>query len=236
MRIDVITIFPGMFASVLGESIIKRAQEKGLVKIAAHNLRNNSRDKHKKVDDRPYGGGPGMVMCPGPIFRAVEMLRRKINVAGRSGAGKRQNTRVILLTPQGKTLTQGIVRRLAKYRHIILICGRYEGVDERVSKYLVNEELSIGDYVLSGGELAAMVVIDCVVRLIPGVLGKLESRTVETFEQNMVEYPQYTRPEVFKGRRVPVVLLSGDHRRIEQWRREQSLKATCQKRPDLLIA
>ena len=225
MRIDIITIFPKMFEPVLNESIIKRAQNKGKVKIYVHNLRDWSFDKHKKVDDRPFGGGSGMVMRPEPIFEAVEYIKSRV---------KGKGLRVILLSPQGERLNQKIAKRLVKYKHLILICGHYEGVDERVRKYLVDEEISIGDYVLTGGELPAMVLVDSVIRLIPGVLGDKNSLNFESFEGNLLEYPQYTRPADFRDMRVPEVLLSGDHNKIGAWRKEQALRRTKQRRPDLL--
>lgn len=225
MRIDIITIFPNVFSPILNESIIRRAQNKGKVKIYVHNLRDYSSDKHKKVDDRPFGGGSGMLMRPEPIFKAVEYIKSKV---------KSKKSKVILLCPQGKKLTQGACERLAKYKHLILICGHYEGVDERVRKYLVDEEVSIGDYVLTGGELPAMVLIDSVIRLIPGVLGDKNSLNFESFEGNLLEYPHYTRPANFRNMRVPEILLSGDHKKIEAWRKEQALRRTKQRRPDLL--
>ncbi len=228
MRIDIVTIFPGMFEPILNESIIKRAQSKGKVKISVHNLRDYTLDKHRKVDDRTFGGGSGMVMGPEPIFRAAEALRGKMQKLAKAKG------RVILLSPQGRKLNQGIAKRLAGYKHLILICGHYEGVDERVREHLVDEEISIGDYVLTGGELPAMVLLDCVVRLIPGVLGDKNSLNFESFEGNLLEYPQYTRPANFRGMHVPDVLLSGDHTKIESWRRRQALKRTRESRPDLL--
>lgn len=195
MRIDIITIFPGMFKPILNESILKRAQNKGKVKIHIHNLRDYTKDKHRKVDDRPFGGGSGMVMRPESIFKAVEHIlgyRRRPKTEHR-----KPNTRVILLSPQGKKLNQSIAKRLAKFKHLILICGHYEGIDERVRQYLVDEEVSIGDYVLTGGELPAMVLIDSLVRLIPGVLGDKNSLNFESFESNLLEYSQYTRPANF---------------------------------------
>ena len=227
MRIDIITIFPKMFAPVLNESIIKKAQDKGKVKIHIHNLRDHTLDKHRKVDDRPFGGGSGMVMQPEPIFRAVKHLKL-------STIDYRLSTKIILLAPQGKTLNQKIAKRLAKYKHLILICGHYEGVDERVRQYLVDEEISIGDYVLTGGELPAMVLVDTMVRLLPGVLGDKNSLNFESFESNLLEYPHYTRPAKFRGMPVPGVLLSGDHKKIEDWRRKAALKRTKEKRPDLI--
>ena len=223
MRIDIITIFPKMFEPVLNESIIKRAINKGKVKIQVHNLRDYTLDKHKKVDDRPFGGGSGMVMGPQPIFSAVQSLKAK---------GKK--SKVILLCPQGHKLDQALAKRLAKHKHLILICGHYEGVDERVRQYLADEEVSIGDYILTGGELPAMVLVDSIVRLIPGVLGDKNSLNFESFEGNLLEYPQYTRPAQLRQMRVPEVLLSGDHTKIHNWRKEEALKRTKQKRPDLL--
>jgi len=228
MRIDIITIFPKMFDPVLNESIIKRAQKKGKVKIAMHDLRDYTPDKHRKVDDRPFGGGSGMVMSPAPIFNAVEAIKKNYRTKGP------KNSRTILLCPQGKTLTQDIAKRLAKEKHLILICGHYEGVDERIKQELIDEEISIGDYVLTGGELPAMVLVDAVVRLVPGVLGDKNSLNFESFEGNLLEYPHYTRPANFKGQCVPSILLSGDHKNIEIWRKKEALKRTKQRRPDLL--
>ncbi len=226
MRIDIITIFPEMFAAVLSESIIKRAQAKGKVKIVVHNLRDYTLDKHKKVDDRPFGGGSGMVMSAEPIFRAVKNIRSQSHHVTKS--------QVVLLCPQGKKLDQQAAKKLAKNKHLILICGHYEGVDERVRKYLADEEFSIGDYVLTGGELPAMVLVDCLVRLVPGVLGDKNSLNFESFEGNLLEYPQYTRPADFRGMKVPQILLSGDHKKIEIWRKKEAVKRTKEKRPDLL--
>lgn len=223
MKIDILTIFPKMFAPVLDESIIKRARKKGLVKIDVHDIRDYSRDKHRKIDDRPFGGGPGMVFKPEPIFEAVRRLHK-----GRTKA------KVILLSPQGATLTQQLAKKLSRHKHLILICGRYEGIDERVKAYLADEEISIGDYVLTGGELPAMVVIDAVVRLIPGVVGDKESVKQDSFCDGLLEYPHYTRPANFRGKKVPAVLLSGDHKKIMAWRAQQSKKVTKAKRPDLL--
>ncbi len=232
MLIDIITIFPKMFAPVLNESIIKRAQQKGKVKIHIHDLRNYSSDKHCKVDDRPFGGGSGMVMNAEPIFKAVEEIRSEVK--GERLKVKGCRPRVILLCPQGKMLNQKVAKRFAKYKHLILICGHYEGVDERVREYLADEEISIGDYVLTGGELPSMVLVDAVVRLLPGVLGDKNSLNFESFEGNLLEYPQYTRPADFRGFKVPAVLLSGDHNKIEVWRKKEAIKRTKQKRPDLL--
>ena len=231
MKIDIITIFPKMFAPVLNESIIKRAQGKGLLKIKVHDLRDYTRDKHRKVDDRPFGGGPGMVFRPEPIFRAVE----KIVASGKKPSRSRKcNPKVILLTPQGKKLDQTMVKKLSRCRHLILICGHYEGVDERVRKNLVTDQVSIGDYVLTCGELPAMVLVDSVARLIPKVLGKDESTHSESFACGLLEYPQYTRPAVFRRMAAPKVLLSGNHKLIEKWRKEMALKVTKRRRPDLL--
>lgn len=225
MRIDIVTIFPKMFDPVLGESIIKRAQNKGKVKIHIHDLRDYSEDKHRKVDDRPFGGGSGMVMRPEPIFRAVEYIKSKI---------RRQKTKVILMCPQGKTFNQKIAKELIKYKHLILICGHYEGVDERVREYLADEEISIGDYVLTGGELPAMVLVDAIARFIPGVLGDKNSLNFESFECNLLEYSHYTRPAEFRGMAVPEILLSGNHKKIELWRKSLALERTKKRRPDLL--
>ena len=224
MRIDIISIFPGMFSGVFNESIIKRAREKGKVRIFTHDLRDYTSDKHRKVDDRPFGGGPGMVMQVEPIFKALAAVKKKIK-------GRRK---VILLCPQGKKFDQACARRLSAEKNLIFICGHYEGVDERVREHLVDEEISIGDYVLTGGELAAMVITDSLVRLIPGVLGDKNSLNFESFEGNLLEYPQYSRPASFKGWAVPGVLVSGDHRKISAWRKAQALKRTGMRRPDLL--
>jgi len=247
MRIDIITIFPRMFEPVLNESIIKRAQNKKKVKIYIHNLRYYSADKHKKVDDRPFGGGSGMVMRPEPIFNAVEEIKAQVSATKRGGsayggrsqksppkAGPPSAEKIVLLCPQGEKLNQKIAKRLAKYKHIILICGHYEGIDERVRQYLVDEEISIGDYVLTGGELPAMVMVDCLVRLIPGVLGDKNSLNFESFTGNLLEYPQYTRPANYRRMKAPAILLSGNHKKIAQWRRNQAFKRTKKIRPDLL--
>ena len=226
MRIDIITIFPNMFGPILNESIVKRAQAKGKVKISVCDLRDHTLDKHRKVDDRPFGGGSGMVMTPEPIFNAVKKLK--------SLSKKAHKPHVVLLCPQGKKFTQDSAKKLAKKKHLILICGHYEGVDERVRQELVDEEISIGDYVLTGGELPAMVLVDAIVRLIPGVLGDKNSLNFESFEGNLLEYPHYTRPANFKGSCVPSILLSGDHKNIEIWRKKEAINRTKQRRPDLL--
>jgi len=216
-----------MFAPVLNESIIKRAQAKQKVKIYIHDLRDYSQDRHRKVDDRPFGGGSGMLMRPEPIFSAVQKICRYCKA--------KPKTKVILLTPQGKKYNQSLAKQLSKQKQLILICGHYEGIDERVREFLVDEEISIGDYVLTGGELPAMVLLDSIVRLIPGVLGDKNSLNFESFEGNLLEYPHYTRPAYFKGMPVPGVLLSGNHQGIEQWRQREALKRTKKRRPDLLV-
>lgn len=221
MRIDVVTLFPGIFAGPLQESILGRAQAKGLAEIRAVNLRDWAEGRHRVTDDYPFGGGGGMVLKPEPLFACVEALR---------GAG----SRVILLDPQGRRFSQEIARELSRAAHLILLCGRYEGVDERVREHLVDDEISIGDYVLTGGELPALVVTDAVVRLLPGVLGDGEAPAKDSFAGGPLEGPQYTRPEEFRGWRVPEVLRSGDHTRIAKWRREQALWRTWQRRPELL--
>ncbi len=222
LKFDVVTIFPDMFSAVIDESIVKRAQEKKKVAIKVHDLRKFTHDKHRKVDDRPFGGGPGMVMTPQPIFDAVKKIRG------------RRKAKILLMCASGKPFSQKIAKQLAKEKNLILICGHYEGVDERVRKHLVDESISIGDYVLTGGELPAMVLIDGVTRLIPGVLGKEESLHDESFENNLLEYPQFTRPADFRGWKIPQVLLSGNHKEIEKWRYEQALSRTKQLRSDLL--
>ncbi len=222
MRVDIITIFPGMFQGPFKESMLSRAVERGIVEIHIRDLRSFCRDKHLQVDDYPYGGGRGMVLKPEPLFNAVEKVK----------AESRKSSRVILLTPQGEVFSQEKARRLSRKEHLILICGHYEGVDERVRRALVDEEISIGDYVLTGGELPAMVLTDAVTRLLPGLLSE-DALREESFEEGLLEYPQYTRPAEFKGMNVPEVLLSGDHGRIEKWRREMSLQNTQIKRPDL---
>lgn len=226
MQFDVLTIFPGMFEGPLTESILKRGRQKGLIEVRLHDLRDYAHDRHRQVDDTPYGGGGGMILMPGPIFEAVEAVREKHPL---------ERSRVILLSPQGMPLTQEKARRLGTdWDRLLLICGRYEGVDERVREFLVDEEISIGDYVLTGGELAAMVVIDAVSRLIPGVLGSERSAEEDSFSEGVLEYPQYTRPAVFRGHPVPEILLSGNHAEIRRWRSEMALKNTKTKRPDLI--
>lgn len=221
MHFDILTIFPPMFDSYLGESILKRAREKGLISVAVRNIRDFATDKHRKTDDTPYGGGAGMVMKVEPIWNALEAIVSENNGAGaeHTSAARASRSRTILFSAKGKTCTQEDMRRLAEYDRLILICGRYEGVDERVAEHLADEELSIGDYVLTGGELPALVVLDAVSRLIPGVLGNEDSAHTESHsETGSLEYPQYTKPEVFREWAVPDVLLSGDHAKIAAWR------------------
>jgi tRNA (guanine37-N1)-methyltransferase len=267
MKIDILTLFPNMFKGPFDESIIKRAQEKNLIKIDIHNLRKWTKDKYQTVDDRPYGGGAGMVMMVEPISKALRALKVKTPTFGSDcstrliqscsasdpSAGK-QNSKeqslsiihhplTILLSPRGKLFNQQMAQRLSKYDHLILICGHYEGVDERVSQHLVDEEISIGDYVLTGGELPAMIIVDAITRLIPGVLKKTEATQYESFSklkienckiENLLEYPQYTRPEEFKGWKVPEILLSGDHKKIKEWQIQEALKITKKRRPELI--
>ncbi len=224
MRIDILTLFPEMFDSPLSCSILKRAQDKGIVDIVLTNIRDFATDSYRKVDDKPYGGGPGMVMMPGPVFDCFEFVQ----------ALSPQKGRLILLTPQGQKFTQAKAVELSKENRLIFIAGKYEGFDERIRIELGAEQISIGDYVLSGGELAAMVIIDTVVRLLPGTLGDEDSPRDESFSSGLLEYPQYTRPEVFRGMKVPDILLSGDHAKIAQWRRQQALERTKKYRPDML--
>jgi tRNA (guanine37-N1)-methyltransferase len=221
MKIDVLTLFPAMFAGPLDESIVQRARKNGALHLAVHNLRDYTHDRHNTVDDRPFGGGPGMLLKPEPIFEAVESL-----------AGEK--TRVALLSPAGRKFDQAIARELAQQEHLLLICGSYEGFDERIREQLADDELSIGDYVVTNGALPAMVVIDAVTRLLPGVLGDDESSQDESFSENLLEYPHYTRPAEFRGMKVPEVLLSGNHAEIAKWRAEQARLRTKERRPDLL--
>ena len=221
MKIDVLTLFPAMFAGPLDESIVKRARAEGLLDLAVHNLRDYTHDRHRTVDDKPFGGGPGMLLKPEPIFEAVEKLSR-------------EKTRLILLTPAGRKFNHSIARELARLEHLLLVCGSYEGFDERVREALANDELSIGDYVLTNGALPAMVIIDAVTRLLPGALGDDQSAHDESFSCGLLEYPQYTRPAEFRGMKVPEVLLSGNHAEIEKWRLEQAKQRTKERRRDLL--
>jgi len=224
MRIDIFSLFPEMFTGPFDASIIRRARERDLVQIHIHNIRDWAADKHQMTDDTPYGGGGGMVMKPEPIFAAVEAVRGQAPCP------------VILLSPQGRVLTQTVAAALAQQERLLLICGRYEGVDERVREHLVTDELSIGDYVLSGGELAAMVVVDAVVRLLPGALGYAQAATEDSHASGLLEGPHYTRPAAFRGWGVPDILISGHHARVAAWRREQALLRTLARRPDLLAA
>jgi tRNA (guanine37-N1)-methyltransferase len=230
MRVDIVTIFPDFFRGAFEYGIIRRAQSAGIMEVHAHDLRRWTSDKHKQVDDRPFGGGDGMVLKAEPIFAAVEEL------TGQSERGLyAEGTRVVLLSPQGRVFTQAVAAELARdASHVVLICGRYEGVDERVAEALVTDEISIGDYVLSGGEAAAVVVVDALVRLLPGALGSETSAVNESFSEELLDYPHYTRPPEFRGMRVPEVLLNGHHAEIARWRHEQALKKTERNRPDLL--
>jgi tRNA (guanine37-N1)-methyltransferase len=221
VKIDVLTLFPAMFAGPLDESIIKRAREAGLLDLQIHQLRDYAHDRHKTVDDRPFGGGPGMLLKPEPIFEAVEGIAR-------------ENTRVILMSPSGRPFTQAIARELAQLDDLLIVTGHYEGFDERIREHLADDELSIGDYVLTNGALPAMVVVDAVTRLLPGVLGDDDSSKDESFSSGLLEYPQYTRPAEFRGMKVPDMLLSGNHAEIAKWRAEQSKLRTKERRPDLM--
>ncbi len=229
MRFDIVTIFPDFFGAVFDFGIVRRARAAGLVQVEAHDLRRWTQDRHKVVDDRPFGGGDGMVLKPGPIFEAVEALAGAGEAAARRAAGKR----VVLLSPQGRALTQELAAELARAEHVVLICGRYEGVDERVAERLVTDEVSIGDYVLSGGEPAAVVLVDAVVRLVPGALGSETSALNESFSEGLLDFPNYTRPPEFRGMRVPEVLLGGHHAEVARWRRRAALRKTLRNRPDL---
>jgi tRNA (guanine37-N1)-methyltransferase len=223
IKFDVLTIFPGMFSSPLSESLLKKGLEKGILEIRVRNLRDYAEDKHRMTDDYPYGGGAGMVMKPEPVIRAVEEIK-----------GRHPEARSILLTPQGEPFHQKVAREMSAHPHWILICGRYEGLDERVRLTAVDREISIGDYVLTGGEIPALVLIDAVSRYIPGVLGCAGSVEEESFVRGLLEYPQYTRPPVFREMAVPEILLSGNHAQIERWRQRESLRRTLARRPDLL--
>ena len=224
MKVDIVTIFPHMIEAGLTEGVLGRARDRGLVDIEVHNLRDFTTDRHHVVDDVPFGGGPGMVMKPEPFFAALAAIRE---TRGAPGA-------VILLSPAGKPFTQAMARRLVAIEHFVLLCGRYEGIDERVREALATEEVSIGDYVLSGGEVPALAVVDAVARLVPGVVGDEQSVEGDSFSRGLLDYPHYTRPAEFAGRRVPEVLLSGHHAEIRRWRREAALDRTIERRPDLL--
>jgi tRNA (guanine37-N1)-methyltransferase len=229
MQIDILTLFPQMFQGPFSVGIFKRAIDRNLVQVNIHNIRDYTHDKHHTVDDYAYGGGAGMVLKPEPIFEAVESI--KSDICLKEGVSQLP---IILLTPQGRLFCQHIAQELSRYSHLILICGRYEGIDERVSEHLVTDEISIGDYVLGGGELAAMVVVDAVVRLLPGVLGSEASPLDNSHTTGLLEYPQYTRPDVYRGWTVPEVLISGDHAQIAKWRRQQAILRTLKRRPELL--
>lgn len=233
MQIDILTLFPGMFKGPFAESMVRRAQDKRLVKIKIYNLRKWTKDKHKTVDDEPYGGGVGMILKPEPVFEAMDELKAE----AAKGKDKKHFSHVILMTPQGSLFNHRIADKLAALPHLIVIAGHYEAEDDRIFENLADEKLCIGDYILTGGELPAMILVDAVVRLIPGVLGKEESKEEESFSftrQGLLKYPQYTRPEEYRGLKVPEVLLSGNHKLIEEWRRQQALKRTQEYRPDLL--
>jgi tRNA (guanine37-N1)-methyltransferase len=225
MRIDILTLFPQMFEGLLNSSIISRAREHTVVDIRLHDIRDYTHDKHRVVDDYPYGGGAGMVLKPEPIFEAVEDIKTELGLS---------EVPIILLSAQGRLFNQAVARELSAHENLIIICGHYEGVDERVAEYLATDEISIGDYLLSGGEVAAMALTDCIVRLLPGALGSEESLAEESHVGGLLEYPQYTRPETFRGWNVPTVLLSGNHGEVAKWRRRQSILRTAKRRPDLL--
>jgi tRNA (guanine37-N1)-methyltransferase len=224
VRFDIVTIFPRMFEAPLGEGVVGRAIESAIVDVVVHDLRTFTTDRHRSVDDVPFGGGPGMVLKPEPLFSAVERIRE---TRGRPGA-------VLLTSPQGRRFTQADAERLQALGHVVILCGRYEGVDDRVRQHLATEEISIGDYVLSGGELAALVIVDAVARLVPGVVGDAESVAADSFARGLLDYPHFTRPAEFRGWTVPEVLVSGHHARIEHWRRREALRRTLRSRPDLL--
>jgi len=221
MKVDIISLFPEMFLGPLNESILKRAQNRGLLDLSIHNLRDFTKDRHRVVDDRPFGGGPGMVLKPEPVFDAVESMRTEGAV-------------VMMMAPSGKQFQQADGARLSKCPHLILLCGSYEGFDERIREALIDETFSIGDYVLTNGALPAMVIVDCVTRLVPGVLGDAESSVDESFSHGLLEYPHYTRPQVFRDMKVPEILMSGNHAAIAKWRHEQAIKRTEAMRPDLV--
>ncbi len=228
LKIDVVTIFPDMFDNIIEFGVLKEAFKKNICQLNIYNLRDFSNYKRGRVDDRPYGGGPGMVLMPEPIDGAITFIKKKNKIK------KKEKQKTILLAPRGEKMNQNKLKYLVNLENIILICGRYEGVDERVIDSLIDFEISIGDYVLTGGEIPAMVIIDGVIRLLPGVVGKEESLKLESFEDNLLDYPQYTRPPVFKGMAVPKILLSGNHKDIQKWRKEKSLEITRIRRPDLI--
>jgi tRNA (guanine37-N1)-methyltransferase len=224
MKFDIVTIFPRMVGAGLAEGVVSRGIERGLLDVKVHDLREHTADRHRSVDDIAYGGGPGMVMKPEPLYRAVAAIRRD----------RGEPSTVVLLTPQGRRFTQREAERLGGLAHVVLLCGRYEGIDERVRELVATEELSIGDYVLSGGELAALVIVDAVSRLVPGVVGDGESVEADSFSRGLLDYPHYTRPAEFEGRPVPEVLLSGHHGEVRRWRKREALRRTLERRPELL--
>ena len=228
MQFEVFTLLPEVFSPYLESSILQRARQRGLIDVRVHNIRNYTHDRHHTTDDTPYGGGGGMVMKPEPVFEAVE------SVVGLSSGESSPAVPVILLTPQGRVFTQSVAEELARHERIALLCGRYEGVDERIREHLVTDEISVGDYVLTGGELPALLVIDAVSRLLPGVLGDPTGAQDDSHSMGLLEYPHYTKPPEFRGWKVPEILLSGDHAKIEKWRREQALTRTLKKRPDMI--
>jgi tRNA (guanine37-N1)-methyltransferase len=232
MHLDIVTIFPKMFAPVLGESIMKRAQASGIVSVVVHNLRDYTHDKRRTVDDRPYGGGPGMVLKPEPVFEAVDAIETARH--SQASPRPRHGCEVILMSPGGIRLTQAMAQELGRLDHLVVLCGHYEGVDERIRQALVDREVSIGDYVLTGGELPAMVLIDCLVRLMPGVVGHPRATHEESFADGLLEYPHYTRPAVFRGMEVPEALRDGSHERVTTWRKLQAVARTWRQRPDLV--
>jgi len=227
VNFHIFTLFPNIFTNTLNEGVTGRAISKGLINLIVHNIRDYSTSKHKKVDDYPFGGGPGMLMKPEPVFQAVETVKKQYSVP--------DGTPIILMTPQGKTFTHKIALSFQSFKTIFIICGRYEGVDERIRNYLATDEISIGDFVVSGGELPALNIIDAIARLIPGVIGRSESAQNDSFYNDLLQFPQYTRPANFRGIKVPEILLSGNHEKIKTWREIQSLKKTSQNRPDLII-
>jgi len=232
MQFEVFTLLPEIFPPYLDSSILKRARERDLINVRVHNIRDYTRDKHHTTDDQPYGGGGGMVMKPEPVFEAIETVL-DIN-PDQTPPGPASNIPIILLTPQGRVFDQGIAQELSQHPRIVLLCGRYEGIDERIREHLVTDEISIGDYVLTGGELPALILIDAIARLLPDVLGDPTGAQDDSHASGLLEYPHYTRPPEFRGWKAPDVLLSGDHAKIEKWRREQSLLRTLKKRPDML--
>jgi tRNA (guanine37-N1)-methyltransferase len=231
MQFEVFTLLPEVFPSYLETSILKRARERGLIDVRVHNIREYTHDKHHTTDDTPYGGGGGMVMKPEPVFEAIETV---LGLAPLSSTEPASNIPIILLTPQGRVFNQTIAKELSAYPHIVLLCGRYEGIDERIREHLVTDEISIGDYVLTGGEIPALILIDAISRLLPNVLGDPTGAEDDSHAMGLLEYPHYTRPPEFRGWKAPEILLSGDHSKIEKWRRQQALERTFKKRPDML--